>query len=97
MWLSPALNLPGRFIFTRFSVIFIKCEKKSSLAPDSWSDDKIIDATNQVACTNPLAIRLQDRATLHRQTIDSVDWVVIKDALGNVISSYPTGGQPIQF
>ena len=30
-------------------------------------------------------------------TIDGVDWVVINDALGDVISSYPTGGQPIQF
>lgn len=75
----------------------ISKRKKSTLAPDTWSDDKIIDATNQVARTDLIAIRLQDRATLHQQRIDGVDWVVIKDALGNVISSYPTGGQPIKF
>jgi hypothetical protein len=69
-------------------------KKKSTLAPDTWSDDKIMDTTDQVASTPPIAIRLSDRATLHQQTVDGVDWVVIKDALNNVISSYPTGGNP---
>jgi hypothetical protein len=40
---------------------------------------------------------LSDRATLHQQTVDGVDWVVIKDSLDNVISSYPTGGNPTNF
>ena len=38
-------------------------KKKSTLAPDTWSDDKIMDTTDQVASTPPLAIRLSDRAT----------------------------------
>jgi hypothetical protein len=69
--------------------------KKSTLAPDSWSDDKIIDVTNQVANTPPVAISLRgDGSTLHRQIVDGVEWEVIKDASGNVTSSYPTGGSP---
>jgi hypothetical protein len=72
-------------------------KKPSTLAPDTWSDDKIMDTTDQVARTPPIAIRLSDRATLHQQTVDGVDWVVIKDSLDNVISSYPTGGNPINF
>ena len=71
--------------------------KKSTLAPDTWSDDKIMDTTDQVGSTPPIAIRLSDRATLHQQTVDGVDWVVIKDSLENVISSYRTGGNPINF
>ena len=72
-------------------------KKKSTLAPDTWSDDKIMDTTDQVASTPAIAIRLSDRATLHQQTVDGVDWLVIKDSLDNVISSYPTGGNPINF
>ena len=68
--------------------------KKSTLAPDSWSDDKIIDTTNQVASTPPVATRKRDSATLHRQIVDGVEWEVIKDASGNITSSYPTGGTP---
>jgi hypothetical protein len=69
--------------------------KKSTLAPDSWSDDKIIDVTNQVASTPPVAISSrEDGSTLHRQIVDGVEWEVIKDASGNVTSSYPTGGTP---
>ena len=33
------------------------------MAPDTWSDDKIMDTTDQVASTPPIAIRLSDRAT----------------------------------
>jgi hypothetical protein len=72
-------------------------KKKSTLAPDTWSDDKIMDTTDQVGSIPPIAIRLSDRATLHQQTVDGVDWVVIKDSLDNVICSYPTGGNPINF
>ncbi|MFE1748582.1 EndoU domain-containing protein [Coleofasciculus sp. H7-2] len=68
--------------------------KKSTLAPDSWSDDKIINVTNQVACT-PLATSLRgDSSTLHRQIVDGVEWEVMKDSSGKVTSSYPTGGTP---
>ncbi len=68
--------------------------KKSTLAPDNWSNDKIIDVTNQVADSNPISVRARDGATLHRQTIDGVQWEVIKDSSGQIISSYPTGGKP---
>ncbi len=69
--------------------------KKSTLAPDSWSDDKIIDTTNQVARTSPVATSSGgDGSTLHRQIVDGVEWEVIKDSSGNVTSSYPTGGTP---
>lgn len=69
--------------------------KKSTLAPDSWSDDKIMDVTNQVASTPPVAISLRgDGSTLHRQIVDGVEWEIIKDASGNITSSYPTGGTP---
>jgi hypothetical protein len=69
--------------------------KKSTLAPDSWSDDKIIDVTSQVASTPPVATSSRgDNSTLHRHTVDGVEWEVIKDSWGNVTSSYPTGGTP---
>ncbi len=69
--------------------------KKSTLAPDSWSDDKIIDVTNQVASTPPVSTSLRgDGSTLYRQIVDGVEWEVIKDSSGNVTSSYPTGGTP---
>ena len=68
--------------------------KKSTLAPDNWSDQKILDTTNQVANSPSVATRARDGATLHRETIDGVQWEVIKDSSGNVTSSYPTGGNP---
>jgi hypothetical protein len=72
-----------------------KIKPKSTLAPDSWSDDKIIDVTNQVASTPPVATSWRGGgSTLHRQIVDSVEWEVIKDGSGNVTSSYPTGGTP---
>jgi RHS repeat-associated protein len=70
--------------------------KKGNLAPDSWSDDKILEATQQVADVPPVATRARDGATLHRETIDGVQWEVIKDPAGNITSSYPTGGTPTQ-
>jgi len=71
--------------------------KKSTLAPDSWSDAKIIDVTNQVATTPTIHTRSSDGVTFHRETVDGVEWLVIKDAAGNIESSYPTGGNPITF
>lgn len=69
--------------------------KKSTLAPNNWSDEKIIDTTNQVASTPTIVISSRgDGSTLHRQTVDRVEWEVIKDSSGNVTSSYPTGGTP---
>ena len=66
--------------------------KKSTLAPETWSDEKIITMTQQVGDTPPVATRVRDGATLHRQRVDGVEWEVIKDVTGNVTSAYPTGG-----
>ncbi len=68
--------------------------KKSTLAPDSWSDNKIIEVTERVANSPPVAIRARDGATLHRQEIDGVQWEVICNSGGIPTSSYPTGGKP---
>lgn len=70
--------------------------QKSTLAPDSWSDAKIIDVTSQVANTPTIHTR-SDGVTFHRETVDGVEWLVIKDAADNIESSYPTGGKPITF
>ena len=51
--------------------------KYSTLAADSWSDQKIIDTTNQVASTATVAASSRgDGSTLHRQTFDGVEWEV---------------------
>jgi hypothetical protein len=68
--------------------------KKSTLAPDSWSDEKVIAVTQQVGDTPAIATRVRDGATLHRQRVDGVEWEVIKDVSGDVTSAYPTGGKP---
>lgn len=68
--------------------------KKSTLAPDSWSDEKIIAVIQQVGNTPAIATRARDSATLHRQRVEGVEWEVIKDVSGDVTSSYPTGGKP---
>src|SRR5262249_37271872 len=66
--------------------------KKSTLAPDSWSNQDVLDATQQVGDTPALGNRAHDGATYHRDNVDGVEWEVIKDPNGNVTSSYPTGG-----
>lgn len=86
---TTSVNLIKQFPDGSFSK-----KKHSTLASDSWSDDKIIDTTAQVASTPAIATRSHDSATLHRQIVDGVEWEVIKDASGNVTSSYPTGGNP---
>ena len=66
--------------------------KNSTLAPEDWSNQKIMDTTQQVGDSPALGTRAHDGATWHRQTVDGVQWEVIKDSGGNVTSSYPTGG-----
>jgi RHS repeat-associated protein len=68
--------------------------KRSTLAPDHWSNDKMITTTNDVSQSPAVDTRARDGATLHRQTVDGVQWEVIKDSSGNITSSYPTGGNP---
>jgi len=66
--------------------------KTSTLAPDSWSDQKIIDTTKDVGELPPAGTRSRDEATVHTDVVDGVEWHVIKDRDGNTTSSYPTGG-----
>jgi hypothetical protein len=66
--------------------------KTSTLAPESWSDQKIIDTTQQVADSPALSTRPRDGATFHRQTVDGVQWDVIRDKNGVITSSYPSYG-----
>jgi len=68
--------------------------KKSTLAPESWADKKIIETTHAVADSPPVATRARDGATLHRQEVDGVQWEVVRDRSGVITSSYPTGGNP---
>jgi len=47
--------------------------KKSTLAPESWSDEKIIATTQQTGDTLAIAARARDGATLHRQRVEGVE------------------------
>ena len=68
--------------------------KKSTLAPNNWTDKMIEDATQAVADTPAVATRARDGATLYRETVNGVQWEVIRDQNGIITSSYPTGGVP---
>lgn len=64
--------------------------KKSTLFPESWSDDQILKNIIEVGNTPALSTRLRDGATWHRATINGVEIDVIK--IGDkVTSGYPTG------
>ncbi|MEH7180124.1 EndoU domain-containing protein [Neobacillus vireti] len=64
--------------------------KKSTLFPDSWSDDQIIKSIIDVGETPAISTRLRDEATWHRATINGVEIDVIKMG-DDVTSGYPTG------
>jgi len=67
--------------------------KTSTLAPPSWSNNDIFHAGEEAAKTDPVFVRARDGATLHRTSINGVQWEVIMQ--GTVMtSSYPTGGVP---
>lgn len=68
--------------------------KKSTLAPDSWSDSKIIQTTHKVADSPAVMTRASDGATLHRMSVDGIQWEVVRGGDGVITSSYPTGGTP---
>ena len=67
--------------------------KTSTLAPNSSSNQDILTTTDNVAGTPPVDTS-PTGTTMHRDTISGVQWEVIKDPSGNVVSSYPTGGNP---
>ncbi len=65
--------------------------KTSTLFPDRWSNNKIINSIKAVGASSPIGVRTSDGAMLYRDIIDGVQIEVIK--IGDtVISGYPTGG-----
>ena len=75
--------------------------KVSTLAPSSWTSGDILAAGDRVAARpifrGPRTWGSADNATLHMDTVNGVQWAVIKDGGGRVTSSFPTGGQPPPF
>lgn len=65
--------------------------KKSTIFPDSWSNDEIIKNIKIVGDSKSIGVRASDGATLHRGVINGVQIEVIKIG-DNVVSGYPTGG-----
>ncbi|MEK3682888.1 EndoU domain-containing protein [Paenibacillus sp. FSL R10-2736] len=64
--------------------------KKSTLFPESWSDEQIIRDITYVGNTPAISKRLRDGATWHRATINGIEIDVIKVG-EDVTSGYPTG------
>ena len=65
--------------------------KISTVFPNSWTDDAIIQGIEDVGNTAPIGVRVSDGATLHRVIVNEVQIEVIK--IGDkVTSGYPTGG-----
>ncbi|MGG1652044.1 EndoU domain-containing protein [Paenibacillus sp. NRS-1780] len=63
--------------------------KTSTLFPNTWSDDAIINAIKKVADSPSIGTR--DGITLHRSTINGIEIEVMKDG-NKVISGFSTGG-----
>jgi len=69
--------------------------KKSTIFPDSWSDEKIISSIKQISNTPAVGRRTTEgvTTTLHSGIVDGVEIDVIKE--GNAITAgYPVGGKP---
>ncbi|MGQ5401304.1 EndoU domain-containing protein [Cohnella sp. M.A.Huq-80] len=64
--------------------------KKSTLFPDSWTDEQILESIIEVGNSPAISARLRDGATWHRATINGVEIDVIKVG-DDVTSGYPTG------
>lgn len=65
--------------------------KTSTLFPEGWSSDKIINSIKTVGDSTPIGVRASDGAMLYRDMIDGVQIEVIK--MGDTVTSgYPTGG-----
>lgn len=64
--------------------------KKSTLFPESWSDEQILKSIIEVGDTPAKSTRLRDGATWHRVKINGIEIDAIKNG-DDVISGYPTG------
>ncbi|WP_373871802.1 EndoU domain-containing protein [Paenibacillus azoreducens] len=69
--------------------------KKSTVFPDSWSDEKIISSIKKISDTPAVGSRTSDggTTTLHSGTVDGVEIDVIKEG-NNITAGYPVGGKP---
>ncbi len=63
--------------------------KTSTVFPDSWTDDAIIDAVKKVGDSPSIGMR--DGISLHRGIVNGVEIEVMKQG-DTVISGFPTGG-----
>ena len=63
---------------------------KTTIPPKSWSDEKIIDATESVANKPPYQ-KTSYGKTSHKGNVDGIEWEVVKNANGEIVASYPTG------
>ena len=64
--------------------------KKTTLYPDNWTDEKISNSVRYTSASDPIAKRARDGATYHRQIVDGVEVAVVKEG-GQVTSGFPTG------
>lgn len=75
---------------TQFSDGNLAKIKTSTIFPDSWSNENILNSIRTVGDSPAIGIR--DASTLHRGIVNGVEIDVIKIG-DNVISGYPTGGK----
>ncbi|SDZ69175.1 EndoU nuclease, partial [Evansella caseinilytica] len=89
--LSTNMDGTKNVIFTKqFPDGNISKLKKSTLFPDSWSNEQILNSIIEVGNTPAISTRLRDGATWHRAVVNGVEIDVIKIG-DNVTSGYPTG------
>ncbi|MGQ3479445.1 EndoU domain-containing protein [Paenibacillus sp. TY11] len=69
--------------------------KKSTVFPNSWSDEKTISSIKKISDTPAVGSRTSDgvTTTLHSGTVDGVEIDVIKEG-NNITAGYPVGGKP---
>lgn len=78
---------------TQFSDGNLAKIKTSTLFPETWTDNVIIESIKRVGSTKPIGQRASTGETLHRGTIGGVEIDVIRN--GNEITAgYPVGGKP---
>ncbi|WP_241669456.1 EndoU domain-containing protein [Paenibacillus sp. CFBP13512] len=78
-------------LFTKqFSDGNISKLKKSTLFPDSWNDEQILNSILEVGNAPAISTRLRDGATWHRKIVNNVEIDVLKIG-DNLSSGYPTG------
>ena len=70
--------------------------KKSTVFPETWSNEDVINSIKQVGDTQAVGVRLRDQTTIHLGEINGVQVEVMKIG-GYTTSGYPTGGKPMDL